>query len=506
MTTKNLITVLALVGLLVTACQPKHDSNAASNPEQYSEETYGSESNMESRDTRIGYLAFENGYPSNETVEMIYDELDFQRACQAYIWGLPMLATQAFAQSFKDDLGGEWGDFIEVKSFRDRSYGITANATTDYMFTWVNLEETGPMVIDIPEGLAAGFVSDVFQRAPADLGVPGKFEGKGAKRILIGPGQDVPEDSDGYDLIHTESNHNLILMRIIDPNPDIAAQLREDFQVYSFATKDNPAITKILPVGGKVWKTTQPQGFAYWEGMAEIINAEPISERDRLIYATLAPLGIEKGKAFNPNARQREILEEAAFVGEAMARANGFDTRHPDAEYVEGSEWDFPLVVSPTQRRETYDDLDGRAAWTYEALGISKGMTSRKVGVGSVYLGGYKDSDKEWLDGSKQYKLHIPKDPPAKNFWSLTVYHNVTRYLIQNENQLADKGSRGDIDVNADGSVDIYFGSTAPEGKEKNWIQTIPGEGWFAYFRFYGPLQSHFNRTWVLPDIEKTTW
>jgi hypothetical protein len=130
-------------------------------------------------------------------------------------------------------------------------------------------------------------------------------------------------------------------------------------------------------------------------------------------------------------------------------------------------------------------------------------MTSRKVGVGSVYLGGYKDHDKEWLDGAKQYKLHIPKDPPAKNFWSLTVYHNVTRYLIQNKNEVADKSSRGEIDINEDGSVDIYFGPTAPAGKEKNWIQTIPGEGWFAYFRFYGPLQSHFDRTWVLPDIEK---
>lgn len=457
-------------------------------------------------ETRIGKLEFINGYPSNETVDKLYDEMDFQRATQAYIWALPMMATQAFAHSFKNDLGAKWGDFIEVRSFRDRSYGITANATTDYMFTWVNLEETGPMVIDVPAGLIAGFVSDAWQRAPADLGVPGKFAGKGAKRILVGPGQDVPIGSDGFDIIRSETNHNLILIRIIEPNQKLKVKLREDFQVFPYGTKENPPKTKILPVGGKVWKTTQPQGFSYWEGMSEIINKEPIAERDRLIYATLAPLGIEKGKPFNPDKRQRKILEEAAFVGEAMARANGFETRHPDAEYVKNSEWDFPLVVSPTQRRQTYDDLDGRAAWTYEALGISKGMTSRKVGVGSVYLGGYKDHDKEWLDGTKQYKLHIPKNPPAKNFWSLTVYHNVTRYLIQNKTELADKSSRGDIDINKDGSVDIYMGPTAPKGKEKNWIQTIPGQGFFAYFRFYGPLQSHFDRTWVLPDIEKASW
>lgn len=90
------------------------------------------------------------------------------------------------------------------------------------MFTWVNLAETGPVVIDVPAGLIAGFVSDIWQRAPADIGVPGKFAGKGAKRILLGPGQDVPKDAAGYDIIQTESNHNLILIRIIDPKPEVA--------------------------------------------------------------------------------------------------------------------------------------------------------------------------------------------------------------------------------------------------------------------------------------------
>jgi len=499
------ILIFVIPALVLAACGAPEEKTTEAIKDSVTT-TYGAGSEMESADTRVGRIEFENGYPTNESVEHLYDEIDFQRACQAYLWGLPMMATQAFVHSFKNDLDAEWGDFIEVKSFQDRSYGITANATTDYMFTWVNLEETGPVVIDVPAGLIAGFVSDLWQRAPADLGVPGKFGGKGEKRVLIGPGQEAPEGIDANDIIQSESSHNLILIRIIDPNPETKVQLREDFQVYTYATKDNPVKTKILPVGGKVWKTTQPQGFEYWEGMSEIINAEPIGERDRLIYATLAPLGIEKGKDFKPTERQRKILEEAAFVGEAMARTNGFETRHPDAEYAPDSQWDFPLVVSPTQRRETYDDLDGRAAWTYEALGISKGMTSRKVGVGSVYLGGYKDHDKNWLDGSNQYKLNIPKDPPAKNFWSLTLYHNVTRYLIQNETELADKSSRGEIDFNEDGSVDLYFGATAPEGKEKNWIQTVPGEGFFAYFRFYGPLQSHFDRTWILPDIEKTTW
>jgi len=121
----------------------------------------------------------------------------------------------------------------------------------------------------------------------------------------------------------------------------------------------------------------------------------------------------------------------------------------------------------------------------------------------SAYLGGYKDSDGEWLDGAKNYKLNVPKNPPAARFWSVTVYHNDTRYLIQNEQQIADKSSRMDVDRNEDGSVDIYFGPEAPKGKEKNWIPTNPGEGWFSYFRLYGPTQDHFDLKWVLPSIER---
>jgi hypothetical protein len=498
---KKLSTIAPVLLALGSGCQAPNSGHAApSGPGTASHDSMVEDGAV---DTRVGRLVFEQGYPSRESVELLYDEIDFQRACQAYIWALPMMATQAFAESFQSDLGGEWGDMIEVKSFEDRSYGITANATTDYMFTWVELSETGPMVIDVPAGLVAGFISDVWQRAPADLGVPGDFRGQGGKHLLLGPGQEAPADADQYNLIRTETNHNLILIRIIDPDPATAARLRLAFQVYPFSDLPSPTTTKLVPVGGRTWKTTQPEGFAYWEGMASIIEAEPVNERDRLMVASLKPLGFVKGEPFEPDARQRAILEEALVVGEAMARANGFDTRLEEAEYVAGSQWDFPLVVGPTQRKEHYDQLDGRAAWTYEALGISRGMTTTQVGVGSIYLGGYQSKSGEWLDGSRNYKLHVPPNPPAKNFWSLTLYHNLTRYLIQNGDGFADKSSRGDVVQNVDGSVDLYFGPTPLEGMEKNFIRTVPGQGWFAYFRLYGPLEAFFNRSWVLPDIEE---
>ena len=83
------------------------------------------------------------------------------------------------------------------------------------------------------------------------------------------------------------------------------------------------------------------------------------------------------------------------------------------------------------------------------------------------------------------------------------MYHNDTRYLIQNEQKRADRSSRYDLLQNDDGSVDIFFGPTPPNGKEQNWIATNPDEGWFSYFRLYGPLEAYFDRSWVLPSVEK---
>ena len=143
------------------------------------------------------------------------------------------------------------------------------------------------------------------------------------------------------------------------------------------------------------------------------------------------------------------------------------------------------------------------ASYTYEAIGTNQAMATEIPGVGQAYLGAYKDSEGKWLDGTNNYKLHIPPNAPAKQFWSITLYDVDTRCMINNEQQIADKSSRMDLLTNEDGSVDLYFGPTAPEGKEQNWISTVPNQGFFAYLRLYAPLEPYFERTWVLPDIEK---
>ena len=211
---------------------------------------------------------------------------------------------------------------------------------------------------------------------------------------------------------------------------------------------------------------------------------------------------IEKGKEFNPTERQKKILIEAALVGEAMAKTISFNKRFEGAHYWENGSWKELMMVHPTQKTEFYDQLDERAAYTYEASTTSMAMISKTPGLGQAYLGAYQDKEGNGLDGSKTYKLIIPADVPAKNFWSLTVYDVATRCLINNPQRLADRSSRNELIKNEDGTIDLYVGPEAPEGFEKNWIPSVKGKGWFCYFRLYGPTEAHFDKTWNLPDFE----
>jgi hypothetical protein len=148
--------------------------------------------------------------------------------------------------------------------------------------------------------------------------------------------------------------------------------------------------------------------------LSDIVNREPVQERDRLFMAMLKPLGIEKGKPFKPDERQAKLLNEGTVVGEAIAKANDFEKHFPAAHYADGRQWEFALALDPSQRAENYDELDERAAWFYEATTTSSGMVTTTPGVGRIYLGTYKDKSGNWLDGSKTYRLR--PNAPVANF------------------------------------------------------------------------------------------
>lgn len=458
--------------------------------------------------TRIGKLSFTHdfagGYPTKETVAKLYDERDFQRATQLYLWALPMVSFGEVEHVLMDAPGAAYGDIIRVDTVPSISRFLTGNATTPYMMSWLNLEKSGPFVIEMPAGASAGFVNDLWQRPVTDLGLPGPDKGQGGKYLVLGPGQTAPEGTEGYTVVRTTTFNNLWLVRLLSPEAQEREAMLAKIRLYPFSQRATPPANKVLSLGGGPSFANAPRGFAYWEKLARWVNEEPVQERDRIMMAMLRSLGIEKGKPFQPDARMKKLLTEATLVGEAMAKVNDYEKRNmPQAHYADGSEWMFELALDPSQETANYTQLDERASWFYEASCTSKGMVSTTPGVGSVYLGINKDNDGNWLDGANTYRLRVPAKAPVTQFWSITLYDVATRALIQNNTEITDRSSRHDLVKNADGSVDLYFGPAAPKGFEKNWIPTVAGKAWFPYFRLYGPTEAHFNRTWKLPNIEK---
>ncbi|MSR63984.1 MAG: DUF1254 domain-containing protein [Planctomycetes bacterium] len=463
---------------------------------------------QETIETRIGKLSFThdfaNGYPTKETVTKLYDERDFQRACQLYLWAMPMVSFGEVEHVLMDAPGSAYGDIIRVDTVPSISRFLTGNATTPYIMSWLNLEKSGPFVIEMPAGASAGFVNDLWQRNVTDVGLPGPDKGQGAKYLLLGPGQAAPEGTSGYTVVQTTTFNNLWLVRLLSPEAPEREAMLAKIRLYPFSQRAAAPATKVVSLGGGASVANAPRGFTYWEQLSHWVSAEPVQERDRIMMGMLKSLGIEKGKPFQPDARMKTIMTDATLVGEAMAKANDYEKRAmPQAHYADGSEWMFELCLDPSQESEFYTQLDERASWFYEASCTSKGMVSKTPGVGSVYLGINKDNDGNWLDGANTYRLHVPPNAPMTQFWSITLYDVSTRALIQNNSEVTDRSSRQDLVKNADGSVELYFGPAAPKGFEKNWIPTVAGKAWFPYFRLYGPTEAHFDRTWKLPNIEK---
>lgn len=451
----------------------------------------------ETLETRVGKLQFThdfaNGYPTKETVEKLYDERDFQRACQAYLWAIPAVSFAEWKRGLASFGAGD-GVIGAFLNFEDRLGILTPNATTPYYMVFDDLS-AGPVVIDMPPNVRGG-LSDGWQQALPDTNNTAKY-------LVVGPGQAVPADVTGYQVRHSPTYSTFVGIRITATDPKEAAALLAQFRVYPYAQRANPPAAKIVAPQGKAWTGMPPRGMDYWRRLDEVIQREPIAERDRFFHEILKPLGLEKGKAFHPDGRQTKILMEAVLVGEAMARANTFERRFAGMMYRPDSHWHYALQLDADNPAEFWNLPDQRAAWFYEAVGAGPDMAPKKPGPSSAYLGAYTDKSGDWLDGGRSYRLHVPADAPAKLFWSVTLYDVDTRSLLVNAQKIADRSSRMELKKNGDGSVDIYCGPEAAAGYEANWIPTVGGKSWFAYFRLYEPTERYFDKSWPLGDFER---
>ncbi|WP_164635746.1 DUF1254 domain-containing protein [Rhodopseudomonas sp. BR0G17] len=448
---------------------------------------------------------FRFGYPTSETSTALYDELDYQRAVQAYIWATPLVNSVGVAKALESAGLNLAVPAMVVfdKPLSPKQVFMTGNDVSTYGNSVIDLSKTGPFVVDAPTGVLGGIV-DFWQRAVLDIGVGDTRNG--AKLLLLPPGYDGPIPT-GYIEVRCRTNRVFLLARgtpKAGEGPDTLVNLLGSIGLYPLAQKDAAQPTRVIRVGGVPMNSDWPKDYRFFEYLADGLSDVRVEPQDKLMYAMLKPLGLEPGKSFQPNERQRRILLKAADTGAAMMANMAFANRFDGRRYWPDREWE-KITFATTPDFETVErtELDERAqGWYQLAMNARYLYTMKPVpGEGTWYASTFRDSTGAFLHGGNSYRLHVDADTPAKAFWSVTIYDNRTRSMIDTDQQRAGRGGLSDLKKNADGSVDLYFGPKAPAGMETNWIETIPGQGFFAMFRLYGPLEPAFDGSWKLNDI-----
>jgi hypothetical protein len=453
--------------------------------------------------TSFGTLEFEGGaFPTKASTQRIYDEMDLQRATQAYMDFFPALSLYGIVKSQVRDFGFKSASDVGVMAdfMKPSENYLTGNDVTVYAFASIDLKVDGPTVVEIPPGMY-GNANDAAFKYLTDFGPTGPDKGKGGKYLFLPPGYKGQEPK-GYFVFHSPGYRIWAMMRGFGEvgNGDQAVQwFKERLKVYPLAT--GPRKNKAVNTSGMGANTLPPEDDSVFAMLNEIIQYEPSELFSAELLGRLATLGIEKGKPFKPDARMQRIFDQAAKQGVAMSRAIVYASRDPEINYWPDRHWEKMFIRNTEFVNNAYNDIDARTLWHYQAICVSPNLLSTTPGVGTAYLTAFRDKDGAYLLGGKNYRLRVPANPPVKRFWAVTAYDALSRSLLDSGGNITVSSTRG-VDTNPDGSVDIYFGQKAPKGKEKNFIKTDPGKGFFVVFRFYGPLEGYIEKTWVLNDFE----
>jgi len=442
----------------------------------------------------------DNGYLVPSTIEPIKEEQMRIKAISAYEYALPIVGLEQWHKGFLQQ--AEYGDWLIYENRLTKVPIITANTTTPYVMSMVNLSQSN-YYIEIPAGPIGGLIESIYQSPQSDLGVVGPDKGKGGKYLLLGPESEVPANHDADYVVKSTSNLVLLGTRIIGLKGDEYTKTLEAHRLYKVGEAgENQKF--IQATEDPQWMGYQPHGMEFWEDLNRVLQNEPVVDRNRFILTQLREVGIEKGKPFEPSELQKRILLDAEKTGNAIAMVNTFSRESYKEKHWQDRNWLYILNMEYLDHMHpNYYEVKEIASYSYEAVTTSAGMVLNNVGRGSKYLASYIDDNKEWLDGKNTYEIVVPKDAPANQFWSITVYDNDSRCIILNDQGKSDISSaREGVRVEDDGSYKVFVGPTVPDGYENNWIQSNPEKGFFVYMRLYGPLESFFDKSWKMPDIK----
>lgn len=480
-----------------------------------------------SRFEALAELPFVEGRPTEATAKALRDELLFERAVQAYLWAMPLINTLGMKDGSEQCFGQGYNVLpIWKKRLDAKTLITTPNSDVLYAMGYVDLGRDGPLVLDAPPRMQ-GILLDVWQRPIpmdgglffGDVGLAGPDGGAGGKFLLLPPGY-AGEVPPGYFVCRPATNTVFVFLRAFYQNPNDlapAAALLEK--------------TRLYPLDGAA--TAKPMQFPDASGVAvDMLPRRDASVFDQLKYLVdregsnlaeadwrglLAAIGLVAGQPFAPDAGTRVILDQAARTAYKMSRVVGFAESvsgrclrlYPDRCWVnpmgDGAAVDLSDLAtgSASDAGGGFLDLDLRLWYFTNYYSVSPGMVSKTPGKGAKYMVAFSDGNGAPLSGEGHYGLTLPADVPAANFWSVTLYEAANGSGLANGQPFPSLGSRDGLLQNADGSTDLFFGPQAPAATTGNWIATVPGKGWFAVLRLYGPTETALNGTWKPGDIKR---
>ncbi|WP_274627476.1 DUF1254 domain-containing protein [Arvimicrobium flavum] len=431
------------------------------------------------------------------------------RAAEAVIWGMPAVnMLLMYDQMLK--AGGKPGEIIYWGKPLDwRNQTLTPNPDTLYFMGFYDTKADGAMVVEIPpagdDGSLNGNFVTLWQTSLEDAGLHGVDKGAGVKFVITPPGFDgkVP---DGFEQLQPDTFTGYFLVRSnlkSHGDADVQASLAYGKRVkfYPLAKIDSPPETVFKDVKDSEFDSTIRYDLSFFTLLDRVVQAEPWLARDRAMIDQLRSIGIERGKPFEPDDATKQSLEAGIADARAWLEAR-YDAGFP--VFFEGTHWTMPSLPDAVEGQSTtYADPE---TYAVDARGIAYSyayISIKRLGVGQFYLINIKDRNGAGYDGASTYHLRVPPDVPVEQYWSVTAYDRETHALIKGVDRASRASNAADLQKNGDGSVDIWFGPKAPEGKEGNWVPTDPDRRFELMFRLYAPTKALFEKTWTLPDVER---
>jgi hypothetical protein len=450
---------------------------------------------------------FELGFfPAPRTAAEAHGEQDLRRALEAYHFFYPTVSMEGIFRGTRK-AGAVDNEAAMMVVAQPRHVGFTLNSDTPYAGGVLDLKKSGPMVIELPAGPLIGLVDDHHHSWVTDLGLPGEDQGRGGKHLLLPPRVTDHLDEPGYFVAASDTWQVLIALRALPVGGDLDAALKLLSSVRVYPLDNQSSEYRFLDKTAEAVDTTPlawEDNLDFWQVLHSVIDSEPPIEQMRPALGMLAELGIEAGKPFEPDEVTMRVLNRAARQGRDEMLVAAFASRRPDRVPWPDRSWEW-VGLRPENadfEREGSLDVEARDRWFAQAIVASPAMFRRTEGSGSLYWLACRDADGEYLDGGRTYRLTVPLPVPASLFWSVTCYDSETRSeVVAKQGQAALRSLFEDVTPSGADSVDLYFGPVQPEHADGRWLQTVPGRGWFCYFRIYGPGKAAFDGSWKPGDM-----